>query len=932
MKISHRASLLVLALVSTLGLPAAQAAESSWSYTYNSFGQVETADGPRTDVNDVTTYSYDSQGRLTQVANALGHITQLYDFDSYGNPQTVVDANNVTTSLTYTAQGWLASASVAGSTTSFEHDAVGQITKVTRGDGSWLEYTWDGARRLTRITNNLAESVEYDYDAMGNRTAQRLKDTSSTLTQQQTWVYDELGRLLRSIGAAGQTRQYGYDLNDNPTLSKTPRQHSTTSSYDALDRLVSSTDPRNGNTALAYDAQDNLTRVTDPRGVITQYEYDGLGNLTKVISPDSGTTTYLHDAAGNLISKTDARGVVTTYSYDALNRLTGRQYPASPALNVQYHYDMTAEGNHGIGRLTAIQDASGVLGYFYDARGNLVEQIRSVEVAGTDAYEALEYGYDAAGQLTHVVYPAGFAVTYQRNGAGQVSDISILQGQQPPAAFATGLTYNPFGPLKSLTWANGLTLSRTYDQDYRLTQQSVGLWQANYGYDANSNIESLQSGLFGDLFYSYDELDRLTQEQQANLRQQYTYDAVGNRTSKTVTHLGSTPTSTTTTLGYATNSNRLTQIGSQPVTSDAAGNLAKDRSSRELEYDAQGRLSRVRIGNDIVAEYRYNALGQRTHKITSIAVVTFLYGPDGQLLGETRYNSAGTRLSSQYYLWLDSMPIGGQALNYAPNGSVSSRTTFYLHADHLNSPRLATNQAGQEIWRWKSDAFGEGVASVVQGSGIDAINLRFPGQYYDFESGLHYNYFRDYDPQTGRYVESDPIGLSGGLNTFGYVSANPITTSDALGLRGTITIVVVPAVRPVTSDGALLPYNGGLLLSCNTILCVQNSNAGYPSIGPEVPPQTSSCPVPPQEPDCSPPVGTICSEFHSGGTPHKVTDFEGSKLPPQDSHVHTWQMNRLPSGQCIWNKRRHQKHTFNYTPVDARACSSYPSWRAQKGI
>ncbi|MFU6379266.1 RHS repeat protein, partial [Metapseudomonas otitidis] len=109
----------------------------------------------------------------------------------------------------------------------------------------------------------------------------------------------------------------------------------------------------------------------DPRGVTTRYEYDGLGNLTKLISPDTGTTTFQHDAAGNVIQKTDARGVVTTYRYDALNRLTARQYPATPALNVQYHYDMTANGNKGIGRLTAVQDASGVLGYQYDERGNL---------------------------------------------------------------------------------------------------------------------------------------------------------------------------------------------------------------------------------------------------------------------------------------------------------------------------------------------------------------------------------------------------------------------------------------------------------------------------------------------------------------------------------------------------------------------------------
>ncbi|SDG71496.1 RHS repeat-associated core domain-containing protein [Pseudomonas benzenivorans] len=785
MNIMHRASLLSLALAAALGLPASQATERNWSYTYNSQGLVETADGPRTDVNDVTTYAYDAQGHLTQVTNALGHITQLSNFDSYGNPQTVVDANSVTTSLTYTAQGWLASVSIAGSTTSFEHDAIGQITKVTRGDGSWLQYTWSGARRLTKITNNLGESVEYDYDTMGNRTAQRLKDASSSLTQQQSWVYDELGRLLRSVGAVNQTHQFGYDLNDNPTLSTTPKQHSTTSSYDALNRLVSSTDPLNGVTGLAYDSQDNLTQVSDPRGVTTQYQYDGLGNLTQLSSPDSGTTSYSHDAAGNVISKTDARGVVTTYSYDALNRLTARQHPASPALDAQYHHDMTADGNHGIGRLTAVQDASGVLGYSYDARGNLVEQIRSVEVAGNDAYDTLEYAYDNANHLSRIGYPAGFAVEYQRNSAGQVSEVDIVINGQTPAAFASNLSYLPFGPLKSLTWANGLTLSRSYDQDYRLAQQNVGPWQATYGYDANSNIESLQNGLFSDLLYGYDELDRLTQEEQANLRQEYNYDAVGNRTEKTVTTLdnGQVQNGTTTTLSYAANSNRLTQIDGQAVTSDAAGNLIQDRSNRELEYDAQGRLAMAKISGNVVAEYRYNALGQRTHKITDTTVVTFLYGPDGQLLGESRYSLGGVKLSSQYYLWLDSMPIGGLTLNFDAAGAVTSSTAFYLHADHLNTPRLATNQAGQEVWRWKSDAFGDGSAINVQGSGLNAINLRFPGQYYDSESGLYYNYFRDYDPQTGRYVESDPIGLNGGLNTYGYVEGNPISRLDFWGLQ-----------------------------------------------------------------------------------------------------------------------------------------------------
>lgn len=588
MKTSHRTSLLALALAAALAVSSVHAIERSWSYTYNSLGLVETADGPRTDANDVTTYGYDAQGNLTQVTNALGHVTQLSNFDSYGNPQTLVDANGVSTSLSYTPQGWLASISTAGGTTSFEHDAIGQITKVIRGDGSWLQYTWSGARRLTKITNSLGETVEYDYDLMGNRTAQRLKDASSSLTQQQSWVYDELGRLLRSIGAQSQTHQYGYDLNDNPTLSTNPKQNSTSSSYDALNRLVSSTDPLNGVSALAYDGQDNLTQVTDPRGVTTQYQYDGVGNLVQLVSPDSGTTTYAHDAAGNVISKTDARGVVTTYSYDALNRLTGRQYPANPALNVQYHYDMTADGNKGIGRLTAVQDASGVLGYHYDARGNLMEQIRSLSVANADVYDSLAFDYDGANQLTRIIYPAGFAVEYQRNAAGQVSEVDIVIGSEAPAAFASNLSYAPFGPLKSLTWANGLTLSRSYDQDYRLTQQNVAGWSSSYGYDANSNIESLLSGLFGDLLYGYDELDRLNQEEQDNLRQEYAYDAVGNRTAKTVSTLdnGQVQNSTTTTLSYASTSNRLSQIDSQAVSSDAAGNLTQDRANRELEYDA----------------------------------------------------------------------------------------------------------------------------------------------------------------------------------------------------------------------------------------------------------------------------------------------------------------------------------------------------------
>lgn len=197
------------------------------------------------------------------------------------------------------------------------------------------------------------------------------------------------------------------------------------------------------------------------------------------------------------------------------------------------------------------------------------------------------------------------------------------------------------------------------------------------------------------------------------------------------------------------------------MTSDAAGNLTQDRAARKLAYDAQGRLQSVSLDGQQVAEYRYNALGQRIVKLTPESVTTYLYGPDGQLLGEAEHDGSGRKLRAQYYLWLDSLPLATIDADYDAQGKVGNPTLLYLHGDHLDTPRLATDASGQIAWQWQSDAFGRGEA-LSQGS--TQVNLRFPGQYYDAESGLHYNYFRDYDPETGRYVESDPVETLRKLN------------------------------------------------------------------------------------------------------------------------------------------------------------------------
>ncbi|HBO7229713.1 RHS repeat domain-containing protein, partial [Pseudomonas aeruginosa] len=450
------------------------------------------------------------------------------------------------------------------------------------------------------------------------------------------------------------------------------------------------------------------------------------------------------------------------------------------------------------GRLGAIEGARDSLVYRYDERGNLVEQVRSIRLDQQTLLDRVTYRYDAANQLLEIGYPSGLAIGYSRNAGGQVASVTLAVGDKAPSPLVGQIAYLPFGPLLRLTWGNGITLSREYDQDYQLLRQKVGPWQSDYQHDANGNIQQHRHSLWGTLDYQYDPLDRLTEERGVQGGRSYAYDAVGNRTQRS-DNPASGGTASSQDYQYAPDSNRLTAIGAQAVTSDAAGNLTQDRAARKLAYDAQGRLQSVSLDGQQVAEYRYNALGQRIVKLTPESVTTYLYGPDGQLLGEAEHDGSGRKLRARYYLWLDSLPLATIDADYDAQGKVGNPTLLYLHGDHLDTPRLATDASGQIAWQWQSDAFGRGEA-LSQGS--TQVNLRFPGQYYDAESGLHYNYFRDYDPQTGRYVESDPIGLRGGLNTYGYVMGNPLRYIDPTG--ESIAIVEALVVGAVIVGGAMI--------------------------------------------------------------------------------------------------------------------------------
>jgi RHS repeat-associated protein len=333
-----------------------------------------------------------------------------------------------------------------------------------------------------------------------------------------------------------------------------------------------------------------------------------------------------------------------------------------------------------------------------------------------------QYSYDGNGSLVGMTYPSGLVVDYQRDGTGRVSGVRV-NGQTLAGAFA----YLPFGPLAGLTLgSNLLNLTRTYDQRYQLkTIQAGPLMDYQYTYDPAGNITAISgvteptpSGETRQHEYTANRLQSSTGKEQ----RQYTYDGAGN------------------------------------IVSDGVFNFT---------YNQSGRLVRVSKGGDLVAEYAYDGLARRVKKTVAGSTTLFHYDRQANLIAETRAD--GTPLRDIIYL-------DGERIAMKLYGDQAG--IYYFLNDHLGTPHIVINTAGQIVWHAAYLPFG--LAQILTEQIPNPF--RFPGQYFDPETGLHYNYFRYYDPKTGRYLTPDPIGIKAGLNLFAYVGNNPSGSSDPLGL------------------------------------------------------------------------------------------------------------------------------------------------------
>lgn len=769
------------------------------SYELDSNGRITSIDGPRTDVNDVTTFTYDSTtGFFTSITQPIIGSTTYSNHDALGNPQTVTDPNGNSTIYTYDSIGRVTSVKAPGDTnatqyfyvsgvcTSCGNGGANKIDHITLPEGNTIWYTYDTMGYLSTIKDNANNTINYTYDSEGNKLTEQIKDSGGSLQKSLSYQYDALNRLSKTINPDSTFAQFTYDTLGNRKTAKDPKGSTTNYNYDALNRLVAVVQPGTITTSYGYNTSSKLTTVTDTNGRTTTYVMDDAGRVFQVISPDTGTTTYTYDAAGNMVSKTDAKGITIAYTYDAANRLTQITFPDT-AQNIGYVYDNCPNGK---GRLCRMVDQSGTTSYEYSAKLQLTKETKTID----SIQYVTQYSYDMNGNLKTMTYPSGRVVVFNTTNDRVVS---ILNNA---ASLASNISYKPFGGMASITYANGIVGTIGYDNQYRVTSITAGTaLNLDYNsYDANGNITGITNNLDAtkSKSFTYDSLDRLSTATSSGIwgSLAWTYDGVGNRQTE-----GSTVYS------YAPGTNKLTGVGGSTYSFDNDGNTISD-STRGYTYNQNQRLIQAMNGAT-TANYTYNGMGQRVKKVVNGVTTIFHYNRAGQIIAE----SDSTGATTAEYVYLNSQPLA----------KIGGTNVYYYHNDHLGTPQKMTDATGVIVWAADYKPFGEATVTVS----TITNNLRFPGQYFDAETGRNYNVQRNYNSPLGRYDEADPIGQWGALNLYGYVGNNPVKFIDPWGLF-TATVYDSGGRNGSTYGGTMTVTNNGQSITVNVSSWPNPTNPG----------------------------------------------------------------------------------------------------------
>jgi large repetitive protein len=786
------------------------AVERYTEHSYSATGKrlSSTVIGSRGAGDATTLFTYDDQDNLATITDPEGRKTSFLEYDPAGNPLTIEDGRNYQKHLEYDAAGTLhfvrdhnnellseyrydeagnrsSSINALQKEFTFSYDSNGRLleSEDPYGHKRITSYTPTGKVARTKDEENQINRREYDsfgrlaktIDGAGNEISYQYAQESgcsscsgggklvSKITYP-TFVremdYDNRGRLLvqRDRVSATEERITRFSYDDHGNLEKVtdPLGRATSYQYDALHRRTSETNELYEVTRYFYDTHDNMIQLQDPNLGETLFEYDLSGRLLKETRPLLQETVYSYDNNSNLISIIDPLNRKTVYSYDAFNRLQKTEYftvatDGSPAKTIDYSYNR-------VGSLTGYNDGITSATYGYDDLQRRIDE--TINYPGFSLSHSFSFSYYGNSRKKSYTDPAGRIRTWSYDSAGRATGLDLGTGGE---VSTNAFTWN--SPAK-VTLPGGASLNYGYNgllQPTSLTMRDPGdnpVIDYSYSYSLNGQVTAKNTE-HGNYQYGYDAVNRLETAHSPTEDEAYTYDPLGNRL-----------TSTAHTNWVYDDNNRLQSFGLASFSYDNMGNLINKNVAGEdntFMYTVDNRLQRVEDGDGApLGMYYYDPFGRRLWKDVEGTRTFFHYNDEG-LAGE--YNASGVELRTYGY-------HAGSSWSSNPLFVQEAGVYYWYQNDHLGTPQKIIAENGTVVWAAGYDSFGLARVDVA----VVENNLRFSGQYFDGETGLHYNWHRFYDPATGRYISADPIGLDGGINLYAYVRNDPVNWVDPWGL------------------------------------------------------------------------------------------------------------------------------------------------------
>ncbi|MER7397607.1 putative T7SS-secreted protein [Streptomyces sp. NPDC000151] len=771
-----------------------------------------------------TRYLVDDRYKIVAEISPTGAVTRT-ERDSHGRPVSVTNPLGHTASYTYTATGELAAVTRPDDTqVTAEYNELGLPTRVTEPDGAVWRQTYDEAGRRTSVIDPAGAVTTFAYDDRGHLASitdaaghtTHVRCDAAGLPQQITdplggvtaYVRDAFGRVVSHTDPLGATTRYIWTVEGHLSRRTAPDGATESWTYDGEGNCLTHTDAAGGVTRFEYTHFDQLVARTDPNGVRYTFTYDTKLQLSKVTNPQGLEWSYAYDPAGLLLSETDFDGRQVSYERDSAGRLAARTSPLGDT--TVYQYDK-------LGRTSAKRTSDGVVTrYSHDASGRPLraatsdcEVIWQRDALGRVTAESvngrtMSHAYDVLGRRIHRRTPTGAEATYAYDAASRRTSLTT-------SGRTLDFTHDAAGQEISRHLTGGLiTLHQSWDATGRLASQSLygtgtgaaadpdgastgsaPLQHRSYAYRPDGYLTAIDDQLNGPRRFTLDSVGHVTAVSAHNWTETYAYDEAGNQTQAEwpTTHANSEATGARTYTGT-----RLTQAGRIRYEHDAAGrmtvrqkrHLSGKRETWHYTWDTEDRLTSVTTPDGTTWRYLYDPLGRRTAKqrlssdgTTVLEQVDFTW--DGATL--TEQTTSASESTPAITLTWDHNGLAPLAQTEritaadAPQSEIDSRF-FAIITDLVGTPTELVSPNGEIAWRTRTTLWG---TTTWNADATAYTPLRFPGQYFDPETGLHYNCFRYYDPGTARYLSPDPLGLSPAPNPAAYVH-NPMASTDVLGL------------------------------------------------------------------------------------------------------------------------------------------------------